>query len=287
MRTLEADYAFIRDPDRRRAAPRPLQRVDPAAEATTPMLARPRALPVSERLVFWDFPSSPFCVKVRSILHFKGLSFEAVDPMQAGRWRELRRRGIGKVPALEIDGRFVTDSTDIAHELDRLYPQHPVLPADRRHRAACHMLEDWADEGLYFIGLYYLWLHPQSRGGMAEHFGSDLLGRIAYRLYLRRIRAQVRGQGTGRKSAEAVERDLMRHLDAAESMLEGRRFLLGNEPLLADFALFGQLTLLLAAPASAALLQQRAPLMRYIDRMRLQAAPPAEKRAAAPVRRAA
>lgn len=286
MRTLDADYAFIRDADRRRAAPRPLQRVNPAADATTPMLPRARPLPARERLVFWDFPSSPFCVKVRSILHFKGLTFEAVDALKPRRWRELRRRGIGKVPALEIDGRFVTDSTDIAHELDRLYPQHPVLPADRRHRAACHMLEEWADEGLYFIGLYYLWLHPEARGGMAEHFGRDWLGRLAYRLYLRRIRAQVRGQGTGRKSAEAVERDLVRHLDAAEAMLEGRRFLLGDEPLLADFALFGQLTLLLAAPASAVRLQQRASLMRYVDRMRLLSAPRSDAPAAA-VRRAA
>lgn len=270
-RALESDYAFIRDPARRISAPQAFARLNPAAEITTPVLPRLARPDQRERLVFWDFPASPFCVKVRAILQFKGLQFDAVDPLARHRSRELQRHGgAGKVPALEIDGRFVADSTDIAYELERLFPERPIVPRDRRHRAACHMLEDWADEGLYFIGLYYLWLHPQSKSSIAPMFGQDLLGRIAYRFYLGRIRSQVRGQGTGRKTAQAVERDLVRHLDAAESMLDGRRFLLGEEPLLCDFALFGQLTLLLRAPAAAALIHQRALLMRYLDRMRVQ-----------------
>lgn len=267
--SLEADFDFIRDPARRRLAPQALRRFDPDAEPTAPVPPRHRVADQREQLVFWDFPSSPFCVKVRALLNWKGVRFQAVDPLQPGRWLQLQRRGVGKVPALEIDGRFVTDSTDIAHELERLYPARPVLPADPRHRAANHLLEDWADEGLYFIGLYFLWLHPANRANVAQLFGRDLLGRMAYRLYLARITRQVRGQGTGRKPPEQIEADLQRHLDAAQAMLDGRRFLLGDEPLLCDFALFGQLSFLLRSAASHGFIKARPVLMRYVDRMRV------------------
>jgi glutathione S-transferase len=266
---LDADYAFIRDAQRRQLAPQAFRRMDPESEATAPVAPKHQVADQQEQLLFWDFPASPFCVKLRAILNWKGLHFEAVDPLQGTRWLRLQRRGPGKVPALEIDGRFVTDSTDIAHELERLYPERPVIPADPRHRAACHMLEEWADEGLYFIGLYYQWLHADSGRHAAALFGRDLLGRLACRTYRRRIHAQVLGQGTGRKSPAHIESDLERHLLAAERMLEGRRFLLGDEPLLCDFALFGQLTLLLRAPAASGFIHQRPSLLRYVDRLRI------------------
>lgn len=267
--TMDADFDFIRDPSRRRLAPMALRRADPDAEITQPAPPKHRVAAQQEQIVFWDFPSSPFCVKVRAILNWKGVQFRAVDPLQPGRWWQLQRRGVGKVPALDIDGRFVIDSTDIAHELERLFPDRPLLPRDPRHQAACHLLEDWADESLYFIGLYFIWLHPGNASTVAPLFGRDLLGRLAFRLYRARIDRQVRGQGTGRKTAEHIERDLARHLKAAERMLEGRRFLLGDEPLLCDFALFGQLTFLLRSVASAPFVKQCPALMRYVDRMRV------------------
>ena len=91
-------------------------------------------------------------MKVRAILDHKRVQYERVTT-HGSTMLELRRRGkTGKVPAVEIDGELIVDSTDIAYALDRLFPDPPLLPTDPRERELCHVLEDWADESLYFIG---------------------------------------------------------------------------------------------------------------------------------------
>lgn len=220
------------------------------------------------RLVFYDFPTSPFCAKVRMALVFQNAQFETVDAMAPQHWLQLRRRGIGKVPALEIDGRLVVDSTDICHALHALFPAHPLLPEAPRERALCHVIEDWCDESLYFIGLQHIWLDPANRDVVRRRFPRGPVGAFIYRGYRRLIERQVRGQGTGRKSPAHVAADLERHFDAAEALLAGRRFLLGNKPWLCDFALYGQLRFLGFGPASAAQLAARPALLEYRDRVR-------------------
>ena len=85
-------------------------------------------------LRLYDWGASPFCMKIRGILDYKDLPYERV--MVLGRpLLELWRRGrIGKVPALDIDGELVCDSTDIAHVLERRFPTPPILPATARER---------------------------------------------------------------------------------------------------------------------------------------------------------
>lgn len=150
------------------------------------------------RLVYYDFPTSPFCAKVRSVLMYQRAGFETVSATAPRHWMALRRRGTGKVPALEIDGRLVSDSTDICHALDALFPQRPVLPNDARERALCHAIEEWCDESLYFVGLHHVWLDPGNAPAVRGRFAPGPLGWLAWRAYRRLIRIQVRGQGTAR-----------------------------------------------------------------------------------------
>lgn len=220
------------------------------------------------RLVFYDFPTSPFCAKVRAVLMYQGARFETVNAMAPRHWLALRRGGVGKVPALAIDGRLVVDSTDICHALDACYPARPVLPPDPRERALCHALEEWCDESLYFVGLHQVWLDPANQAAVRRRFAPGPLGALVWRAYRHRIRGQLRGQGTGRKSAAHRATDLARHLDAAQALLADRPFLLGPQPWLCDFALFGELRFLSFSPAGAAALQARPALADYQARMR-------------------
>jgi glutathione S-transferase len=220
------------------------------------------------RLVLYDFPTSPFCAKVRAVLMHQGVPFETVSALAPRRWLALRRHGSGKVPALEIDGRLLDDSTDICHALHALFPQRPLLPPEPRKRALCHTLEEWCDESLYFVALHAIWLDPVNDTMVRRRFARGPLGWLAWRAYRRLIRGQLRGQGTGRKSAAQRRQDLERHLDAAAALLADRPFLLGNEPWLCDFALFGELRFLGFAPAGAAALARRPVLAAYQERMR-------------------
>lgn len=218
-------------------------------------------------ILFYDWPYSPFCMKVRAILDYKKLRYQAVNPLRRGLATIMRRGRIGKVPALEIDGEFIADSTDIAHAIERRFPDPSIIPADERQRGLCHALEDWADESLYFIGLYYRWQEAEGRKPIPIVFGASLKGRLAYHYYLRRILGQLRGQGTLRKPADHVRRDLERHLDAMSAMLGGQPFLLGDRPFLCDFALWGQLNYLQRTPVGGKAMESHPAIGSYLQRM--------------------
>jgi glutathione S-transferase len=207
-------------------------------------------------------------MKVRAILDYKRVQYERVVPL-GSTMVSLRRRGkTGKVPAVEIDAELIVDSTDIAYAIDEKFPDPPLLPADARERGLCHALEDWADESLYFIGLYYRWYEAEGRKAVPAAFGKSVSGRVLYRYYLRMMLAQIRGQGTLRKSPEHVRRDLERHLDATEGMLAARRYLLGDRPYLCDFALWGQLNYLNRTPVGGEAIKPRQAIGSYIVRMK-------------------
>jgi len=216
-------------------------------------------------VIFYDWPYSPFCLKVRAILRYKSVDFTALNPL--GRMSEIRRGGIGKVPALILDGRLIADSTDIAYALEDRFPEPGIIPSEPRRRGLCHALEDWADESLYFTGLYYRWFEAEGRRPIAGVFGSSLKGRLAYRFYLRRILGQLRGQGTLRKPPEHVRRDLARQLDAVESLVSQSDFLLGERPFLCDFALWGQLTYLRRTPVGGVEMAGRAASAAFLKRI--------------------
>ncbi len=217
----------------------------------------------------FDWAPSPFSLKVRAILEYKGVPFTRTSVFQPKRLLEMRRRGkVGKVPALEIDGTLFVDSTDIAYEIERRFPTPPIIPSQPRERGLCHALEEWSDEALYFINLYYQWQDPEGRKLVPQAFGGSLYGRILYRLFLRRVTSQIRGQGTSRKPPEHVRSDLRRHLDAIDALLENSAFLLGAQPYLCDFALLGQLVYLSRTPVGSTDLAEHEPIKLYMERMK-------------------
>ncbi|MDX2203070.1 MAG: glutathione S-transferase family protein [Hyphomicrobiaceae bacterium] len=222
---------------------------------------------MSNRL--YDWAPSPFSLKVRAILNYKGIAYERASVLQVRNLLALRRGGVGKAPALEVDGRMIVDSTDIAYALERLAPSPSILPQEARQRALCHALEEWADESLYFVGLYFHWHDPEGRRQVPQVFGRSLAGRAMFRFYLRRMLRQLEGQGTARKTPGHVREDAVRQLGAAEDLTRGDGFLLGERPYLCDFALAGQLVYLGRSPVGATLLAQRPGIAAYLDRMKL------------------
>lgn len=220
------------------------------------------------RLRLFDWGPSPFCMKVRGILDYKGVPYERVPVLGPSLRELLSRSKVRKVPALDIDGRLVVDSTDIAHEIERLFPQPAILPADERLRGQAHILEDWADEALYFQGLYFQWMEPRGKPMVRKAFGNSPLGIAARWFYQRRIASQLRGQGTTRKSPDHIASDLRRQFSAISALVQDQPFLLGTAPLLCDFAVNAQLVYMSRPPASAEILREFASLAAYMERMK-------------------
>ncbi len=207
-------------------------------------------------------------MKIRTILNYKGVEYERVAVLGPSLMELLRRSNVRKVPALDIDGRMLVDSTDIAHEIERLFPEPAILPSDPRLRGLSHALEDWSDEALYFLGLYFQWIEPRGKPMVRKAFGSSPLGIGARLFYQRRIAAQLRGQGTGRKVPDHIAADLNREFASLSAMLASQPFLLGDKPYLCDFAVNAQLVYMSRPPGSAEVLREYGALVAYMERMK-------------------
>jgi glutathione S-transferase len=214
---------------------------------------------------------SPPCGKAQMALHFKGVEFRVKNlssPMEAKRYNPR-----GRVPVLLVGDERIVDSTDILTELDRRFPDPPLLPADPVGRARAKILEDWADEALYFYGLFYRWLIPEN----FERMKSKVLSRqpLPFRwvlplIAIREIRRRARGQGVGLKDEATVRREIEECLDAIDTLLDESPFLVGERPGRADLAVaavvdqwcFEPLT-----PQLAASVHGRTHLSSWLDRV--------------------
>lgn len=226
-------------------------------------------------LLLYDWGPSPFCLKIRALLDWKGVPFRRRRVGLAEIFG-LRRRGTtGKVPALELDGTLISDSTEIALAVDERWPEPPAVPRDGRKRAECMALEDWADEWLYWLGIYYQWQDPAGRRRVPAAFGRSVSGRATALVYARLIQQQLRGQGLGRKTEPQVRRDLERALDTVTGLLEPGPWLLGDGPYLCDFAVASQVLYVSRTPVGGPAVAARPRLAAYLEAMKTARGKPA------------
>ena len=92
---------------------------------------------------------SPFVEKVVRACHLKKAPYELVPPSRPGdfaTWNPQTR----KMPVAEFDGERVYDSTFILRRLDAEAPEPPLFASDPAVAGSQRLLEDWADEALYW-----------------------------------------------------------------------------------------------------------------------------------------
>lgn len=188
-----------------------------------------------------DTSLSPPCWKVHLALRLKGLEYKSINIGTPAEAKKYNPRG--RVPAAKIQGTMVVDSSDILTALDETYPETSLAPASAYDRAMTRILEDWADESVYFLLVYNRWLVPENRkrlmnASFRKRFPGFLLPVVEW--YARReVAGRARGQGVGLKDPATVKRELAGCFQAIEDMLaDGREFLLGASIGRADIAVY-------------------------------------------------
>ncbi len=218
-----------------------------------------------------QFAQSPFCDKVRRILHWKGVTYRTINVPRAQAPTELPRlTPTSKVPVLELEGRRLSDSSDIARQLESTYPDPPLWPADVRQRSLCHFLEDWADESLYFYHLRLSYTFPHNaRRLVPELMSADgaVLGRLAELVVPGALRAQLHQQGLGRKPEAMVVQDLRQHLRSVSGWLDGQQWLVGERLSIADISVFAQLSAIGRTDEGERLLEQHPEVVAWMARV--------------------
>ena len=211
------------------------------------------------------------CAKVRMGLAFKGVDYELVNvssPMEAKRYNPR-----GRVPALILGDEVLVDSTDILTELDARFEGPRLTPESPVERAQAKILEDWADEVLYFYAVYFRWICPEGFARIKELVLAKLpipMRWLAPGIAQRETRKRVDGQGVGVKPKEVVLRETAECLDALDTMLEGRQWLVGDTYSRADLsvgALVDQMNMPELTPEMAALVPARPNLTSWLQRV--------------------
>jgi len=230
-------------------------------------------------VVLHQLEESPFCDKIRRALDYKRIPYVVDEVSLLGAMTRLKKLSpIGKVPVLEVDGRMVPDSTDIAYFLEERWPERPLLPREPAERALCHFLEDWADESLYFYEMRLRFTFPRNRArwtaALLAHDGA-VMRSIGPPVVARAIRGQCAAQGVGRRPEEMVLRDVDRHLDSLAVWLGGKSWLVGSALSLADIAVFAQLRCIDCAEEGHARIAARPAVAAWMARVAEATAPAA------------
>lgn len=214
--------------------------------------------------------ASPFCIKVQRALRLKGLAYEVknVGPPDVAKLNPEAK----KLPVLEVDGRRIPDSSRILRVVDELAPSPSLYPDSAADQALDHLLEDWADESLYWFGVHQRWVVDAHFSVFAaEAFGRlpPPLRWIVPPVARRNARAQVEKQGLGRQSNEAVLEQLRGHLAALDARLIGGGFLIDDAVRASDLAVFSPLRTLLSPymPGPAELVRSYPALMAWLRRV--------------------
>jgi glutathione S-transferase len=215
---------------------------------------------------------SPFVEKVIRGVQRKGLAWELIEPKSPTdmkRWNPQT----GKMPAADVAGERLYDSTFILRRLDELAPEPPLVSGDPVTAAHQRQLEDWADEALYWYVMAFRW-QPKNGAASADAILRGLslpklLHPLVARVIQSTVRKQVEAQGTGRLPDSVLAREFGEKLDDVTRMLGDREFLFADVPSVADLAVFSQLKFADsdASPETRAAIQRRPKLVDYMKRV--------------------
>ncbi len=223
-----------------------------------------------DRLKLYQFEESPFCEKIRRVMQAKGLSFEVEEIALSQSLVRLKKiNAMGKLPCLEHGDRLMGDSTEIAHYLEATFPDPALIPSTPRERALCHMLEDWADESLYFYHVRMRFTFPHNARRhlpLLVRHDTAMAGRLASLVLPNTFKAQLHQQGVGRKPDALVVLDVRRHVEALAGWLDGD-WLIGDRLTLADLAVFVQISGIRRTEEGERMIDERPRLAAWLDRV--------------------
>jgi glutathione S-transferase len=193
-----------------------------------------------EEILLYEPHDSPFGLQARICLQLKGVPFRRLAMRFAGLRALGRADALGELPVLVRGAEVIAGARGIAHHLEERHPEPELIPADVAARAYVLLVEDWADEALAVLVGALRWLDPENRSATQEGPGGWLrpfVGRVLARRAWRRYAAA----GWTPASLGLVRERVRDSVDLVAELLDGKPFLLGRTPTLADVAVFAQL----------------------------------------------
>lgn len=223
-------------------------------------------------------PGSPYSRKLRAVLRYRRIPYAWITT-GSPESRALPRPRVELMPQLILPGpdgtaHAETDSTPLIRRLESSHADRSVIPPDPVLRFLDALLEDYADEWLTKAMFHYRWAFAPDVAHAAAVLPrwfrptmSDDEALAAGRTFADRQVARLAVVGSNATTAPVIEDSYRRLLGLLDARLSESRFVLGERPASADFALYGQLTQLAGFdPTSRAIAVARAPrIVAWID----------------------
>ena len=192
---------------------------------------------------------SPYSVKVRSYLRYKGIDHEWTERNQSNMALYQQHAKLPLIPlVLMPDDTAFQDSTPIIERFEAGHPEPSIHPDDPALAFVSALVEEFGDEwGNKWMFHYRWWYEPDQRSA-AERLsvamapeGASLEERAPIvDMIMGRMTKRTWFVGSSAQTKDAIEGSWKKGLDQLEAHLDGRPYLFGGRPAFADFGLWGQ-----------------------------------------------
>ena len=214
-----------------------------------------------EKIKVFGAPASPYTQKMISILRYRHIAYEVFMGDVPGRLNRLDGIEPPKpilLPTLLLKDdsgelKATTDTTPIIRRFENEYADRKLLPEDPALSFINYLLEDFGDEWVTKYMMHYRWYFDKD----ADNASTILpLSDIAVNMpdeTLKDVKKIIHDRQTGRlwvvgsndTTANLIDTSYRRFLKLMDDHLSVSKFLFGEKPSSADFAIFGQLTQLI------------------------------------------
>lgn len=208
--------------------------------------------------------NSPYSVKVRSYFRYKGIEHEWIVRDQS-RMEEFS--SYAKLPLIPLvvgpDDQAMQDSTPIMERLEAAHPQPPFQPTDQGLAFISALLEEYGDEWGNKHMFHYRWTYEADQWASAGRLVREMVPGMDEGDYegmaaaiRERMIPRLSFVGSSEATREQIEGSFVRLCELLESHLDGRPFIFGARPAMADFGLYAQIYEAMLDPTPAAIISE-------------------------------
>ena len=189
-------------------------------------------------LTLYNFGPGANSLKPLLALYEKGLDFKAhyLNPAKFEQHEDWYKKlnPNGQVPALDHDGKIVTESTVICEYLEDVFPENPLRPSDPYVRAQMRVWTKFVDE--YFCWCVSTLGWERAIGPMARKIPDDEFEKLVERvpLYEMKVKWRTARKGFPKEVLEEEMRKVKYSVAKLEARLKDHEWLAGDAFSLAD-----------------------------------------------------
>ena len=216
---------------------------------------------MNKKIKVFGVPASPYTQKMISILRYRHIAYEVFMGDVPGRLSRLEEIEPPKpilLPTLLLEDesgklKATTDTTPVIRRFENEYPNRKLLPEDPALSFINYLLEDFGDEWVTKYMFHYRWYFDEDADNASTLLPLIDLAVNMPNEILKDAKKYVHDRQTGRlwvvgsndTTADLIDASYKRFLKLMDDHLSISKFLFGEKPSSADFAIYGQLTQLI------------------------------------------